>query len=184
MTNIRPYTDLNSLYSEWTQYRLLKLRHEITHYLEKVEKEPKLALERVTLENFINEQTEYLLRTTRQMIAPQEQQRILKAYGREAHYAAPRIWEIVQSLPEFEKLASSADSDRIWMPESFYWMDLLSSTEAIRLGRTLKSTMGSLYWAKKRQYYMGDELLRQGLNEMFLDWLGTSGLWDAYCKLN
>jgi hypothetical protein len=43
--------------------------------------------------------------------------------------------------------------------------------------------MGNLTWDDKRQYFMGDELMRQGLNEMFLDWLGVSGLWDLYCKM-
>ncbi|KAH8700757.1 hypothetical protein BGW36DRAFT_395782 [Talaromyces proteolyticus] len=184
MTNIRPYANLNILYPEWTQYRLRKLRDEITHYLETVEKEPELALDRVVLEKLLTEQTEYLRRTSRQMITPEEHQRMLVAYGSAAYYDAPRIWKIVQSLPEFEKLASGADSDRVWMPQSVYWTDLQSSIEAIRLEKSLTSTMGNLIWDKKRQYYMGDELLRQGLNEVFLDWLGASGLWDIYCKLS
>ncbi|KUL82747.1 hypothetical protein ZTR_11106 [Talaromyces verruculosus] len=181
LTNVRPYADLNSLYSEWTQYRLRKLSDEITHYLNKVEKEPEL--DGVALEKLIMEQIEYLQRTSRQMIAPNEHQRMLKAYGSAAYYDAPRIWATVQSLPEFEKLASSADKDRVWMPESVYWMDLQSSKEAIRLGKSLTSTMGNFTWDKHRGYYMGDELLRQGLNEVFLDWLGASGLWDIYCNL-
>ena len=183
MTNVRPYANLNSLYPQWTQYRLRKLRDEITHYLNKVEKEPELALNQVALEELVTEQTEYLQRTSRQMIAPKEHRRILKAYGSAAYYDAPKIWRTVQSLPEFEEFASSADKNRVWMPESVYWMDLKSSNEAIRLGRSLKATMGNFIWDKERQYYMGDELLRQGLNELFLDWLGTSGLWDIYHKL-
>lgn len=183
MTNVRPYANLNSLYPEWTQYRLRKLRDEITHYLNKVEKEPELALDGVALQKLVTEQTDYLQRTSRQMIAPKEHQRILKAYGSAAYYDAPKIWRTVQCLPEFEKLASSADKSRVWMPESVYWMDLQSSNEAIRLGRSLKATMGNFIWDKERQYYMGDELLRQGLNELFLDWLGTSGLWGIYHKL-
>ncbi|KAJ5726963.1 hypothetical protein N7493_005990 [Penicillium malachiteum] len=182
MTNVRPYANLNSLYTEWTQYRLRKLKDEITHYLNRVEEEPELVLDGAALEKLVAEQTDYLQRTLRQMIAPKEHQRILKAYGRAVYYEAPKIWRTVQSLPEFEELASSADKNRTWMPESVYWMDLQSSNEAIRLGRSLKATMGTFTWDKKREYYMGDELLRQGLNELFLDWLGTSGLWDIYHK--
>ncbi|KAJ6032501.1 hypothetical protein N7540_003233 [Penicillium herquei] len=183
MTNVRPYADLNSLYPEWTQYRLRKLRDEITYYLDKIEKELELALDEVALEKLITEQTDYLQRTSRQMITPKEHQRILKTYGNAAYYDAPKIWRAVQSLPEFERLASYADQNRVWMPQSVYWMDLQRSNESIRLGNFLKATMGNFVWDKERQYYMGDELLRQGLNELFLDWLGTSGLWTLYQKL-
>lgn len=183
MTNIRPYANLNSLYPEWIQYRLQKLRDEINNYLNKIEKEPELALDKVQLETLINEQAEYLRQTSRQMVSPAEEQRILKKYGSTAYYDAPRIWMKVQSLPEFNIIASSADENRVWMPESTYWLDLQSSIETLRLGRSLKSTMGNLTWDDKRQYFMGDELMRQGLNEMFLDWLGVSGLWGLYCKM-
>ncbi|GLI73405.1 hypothetical protein PoHVEF18_001622 [Penicillium ochrochloron] len=183
MTNIRPYANLNSLYPEWIQYRLRKLRDEINNYLNKIENEPELALDKVQLETLINEQAEYLRQTSRQMVSPAEEQRILTKYGSTAYYDAPRIWTKVQSLPEFNITASSADKTRLWMPGSTYWLDLQSSIEALRLGKSLKSTMGNLTWDDKRQYFMGDELMRQGLNEMFLDWLGVSGLWDLYCKM-
>ncbi|KAJ5883508.1 uncharacterized protein N7473_010394 [Penicillium subrubescens] len=183
MTNIRPYANLNSLYPEWIQYRLRKLGDEINNYLNKIENEPELALDKVQLETLINEQAEYLRQTSRQMVSPEEGQRILKKYGSTAYYDAPRIWIKVQSLPEFNITASSADKNRLWMPGSTYWLDLQSSIETLRLGKSLKSTMGNLTWDDKRQYFMGDELMRQGLNEMFLDWLGVSGLWDLYCKM-
>ncbi|KAI8716629.1 hypothetical protein NCS52_00957100 [Fusarium sp. LHS14.1] len=183
MTNIRPYANLNSLYPQWAQYRLRKMRDEINNYLDQIEKDPELTLDRVELENFINEQVGYLRRTSRQMIPPEDQKRMLKKYGMGAYYDSPRIWKRVQSLPDFEKIASSADRDRVWMPQSVYWTDLQSSIEAFRLGKSLKSTMGSFTWDFRREYFMGDELLRQGLNEMFLDWLGASGLWDLYCNM-
>ncbi|KAJ5677323.1 uncharacterized protein N7477_002956 [Penicillium maclennaniae] len=159
ITNIRPYADLGSLYPEWTRYRLRKLRDEITHYLDQAENESNSSFQREELQNVITQQIEYLHRTSRQM-----------------------NWETVQSLPEFESLASSTDQERGWMPESVYWMDLQKSIETIRMKKTLQSTFGTHPWNKSRKYYMGDELLRQGLNEVFLDWLGISGLWDLYCK--
>lgn len=183
MTNIRPYANLNRLYPEWIQYRLRKLRDEINHYLQKIEKEPELALEKVQLETLINEQAEYLQQTSRQMVSPAEEHRILNKYGSTAYYDAPRIWINLQSLPEFDIIASSADKNRVWRPESTYWLDLQTSVESLRLGKSLKSARGNLAWDHKRQYFMGDELIRQGLNEMFLDWLGVSGLWDLYCKM-
>lgn len=182
ITNVRPYADLNSLYPEWTQYRLRKLRDEITHYLNKAEKEPGSPFQREELQSLINLQIDYLQRTSRQMISPEYQEQILKKYGRAAYYDVFRIWETVQSLPEFESLASSTDQERGWMPESAYWMDLQKSIETIRVNKPLQSTFGIHPWTKTRKYYMGDELLRQGLNEVFLDWLGSSGLWELYCK--
>lgn len=182
MTNIRPYADLDSLYPEWTRYRLRKLRDEIDNYLGQVERDPKLALDRAGLERLVAAQTEYLRQTARQMIAPQEQQRVLTTYGSAAYYDAPRIWAKVQALPQFAGLAASADRDRVWMAESVYWMDLQHSAEALRQRRPLRSTGGRLVWDHRRPFFMGDELLRQGLNELFLDWLGASGLWALYCQ--
>ncbi|KAJ5587695.1 uncharacterized protein N7459_003460 [Penicillium hispanicum] len=182
MTNIRPYADLASLYPEWTRYRLRKLRDEITYYLDKIERESPLTLDRESLDSLVNRQIDYLQRTSRQMIAPEYEQRVLKKFGKSAYYDAPRIWDSVQTLPEYGRLAAAADDQRKWMPESMYWMDLQSSIESIRLKRSLKSSSGILVWPGTRRYYMGDELLRQGLNEVFLDWLASSGLWGLYCE--
>ncbi|KAJ5947016.1 hypothetical protein N7466_000031 [Penicillium verhagenii] len=182
ITNIRPYADLGSLYPEWTRYRLRKLRDEISYYLDKAENESSSAFQREELQNIINQQIEYLHRTSRQMVSPEYKERILKKYGKAAYYDVFRIWETVQELPEFESLASLTDQERGWMPESVYWMDLQKSIEIIRIKNPLQSTLGTHLWTKPRKFYMGDELLRQGLNEVFLDWLGSSGLWDIYCR--
>ncbi|KAJ5814199.1 uncharacterized protein N7503_000949 [Penicillium pulvis] len=182
ITNIRPYADLRSLYPEWTRYRLRKLRDEITHYLDKTGDESSSYFQREELQSIITQQIEYLHRTSRQMVSPEYQQQVLKRYGKAAYYDVFRIWDTVQSLPEFESLASATDQERGWMPESVYWMDLQKSIETIRMKGPLESTFGSHVWNKSRKFYMGDELLRQGLNEVFLDWLGSSGLWDIYSK--
>ncbi|KAJ5635145.1 uncharacterized protein N7484_008458 [Penicillium longicatenatum] len=182
ITNIRPYADLGSLYPEWTRYRLRKLRDEITHYLDKAGDESSSSYQREELQSIITQQIEYLHRTSRQMVSPEYQQQILNKYGKAAYYDVFRIWEAVQDLPDFESLASATDQERGWMPESFYWMDLQMSIETIRMKRPLQSTLGTHVWSKQRNFYMGDELLRQGLNEVFLDWLGSSGLWDSYSK--
>lgn len=183
ITNIRPYADTKSLYPEWTRYRLRKLRDELTHYLDEIEKEEDPVQERKDIQNLIDQQIDYLQRTSRQMVDPEYTQGVLRKYGRPPYYDAPRIWETVQSLPDFEKLASAADDERRWQPESVYWMDLLRSVETIRLGKPLQSALGTAVREKTRKYYMGDELLRQGLNELFLDWLGYSGIWELYCKI-
>ncbi|PLB47804.1 hypothetical protein P170DRAFT_456552 [Aspergillus steynii IBT 23096] len=182
MTNIRPYADLDCIYSEWTQYRLRKLRDEITQFLNKIETDPTLSLNQAGIDELITAQIRYIQRTSRQMVPVEYQRQLLSKYGKATYYNAPRIWEIVQSLPEFEHFASCADDDRCWMPRSVYWSDMQSSAEGIRLGESLESALGNFVWDKKRRYFMGDELLRQGLNEVFLDWLDSSGLWDIYCK--
>ncbi|GKZ27125.1 hypothetical protein AbraIFM66951_004156 [Aspergillus brasiliensis] len=182
LTNVRPYANLDSLYPEWTQYRLRKLRDEITHYLNTAENQPGSSFQQQEAQNLIDQQIEYLQRTSRQMVSSEYQKQILEKYGKAAYYDVFRIWETVQSLPDFEKCASSVDQDRGWMPHSSYWIDLQKSIEKIRMGKPLHSSSGNQLWTKTRRYFMGDELLRQGLNEIFLDWLGSSGLWDLYCR--
>jgi hypothetical protein len=183
ITNVRPYADINSLYPEWAQYRLRKLRDELTYFLDEADKYHDPAQERKEMQTLIDQQIDYLRRTSRQMVDPEYSRSIVRKYGKPAYYDAPRIWKVVRSLPDFETLASAADGERRWMPDSPYWMDLQKSLGTIKLGRPLQSVLGTAVLDKSKQYYMGDELLRQGLNEVFLDWLGDSGLWELYCKI-
>lgn len=181
MTNIRPYADLKSLYPEWTQYRLRKMKDEIVYHLHRIEKDATQAQDTQSLESFVQSQISYLQQTLRQMITPEFERKTIDKFGRSAYYDAPKIWERVQLFPEFKQLATSADENRLWFPNSEYWMDLQASTELIRLKKPLKGALGSNTWSGRR-YYMGDELLRQGLNEVFLDWLEHSGLWTIYSE--
>jgi hypothetical protein len=183
MTNVRPYADMNTMYPEWTNYRLRKLRDELTHYLDRAEKEQNFTQATEEVQDLINNQIEYLQRTSRQMVDPEYSQRLVKEYGKPAYYDAPRIWQTVRTLPSFEELAFSTDDERKWRPDSGYWMDLQKSMETIRRGKPLQNVLGTGVWDQTKRYYMGDELLRQGLNEVFLDWLGCTGLWEVYGKL-
>jgi hypothetical protein len=183
MTNVRPYADMHALYPEWTNYRLRKLRDELNHYLERSEQETDPAQRTREVQDLLNNQIEYLQRTSRQMVDPEYSQRLVGEYGKPAYYDAPRIWEKIQALPRCTELASSTDDERKWSPDSGYWMDLQKSMETIRRGKPLQSVLGTAVWDQTKRYYMGDELLRQGLNEVFLDWLGCTGLWELYCKL-
>ncbi|KAJ5322636.1 hypothetical protein N7452_010925 [Penicillium brevicompactum] len=182
ITNVRPYADTSSLYSEWAHYRLRKMRDELTYLLEKAETEDDPAQESNTIQTLIDHQIDYLQRTSRQMVDPKYTQQVINRLGKPAYYDAPRIWKVVQSLPEFKSLASAADAKRHWMPESCWWMDLQNSIEKIRIGKPVQSALGTAVLEKGQSYHMGDELLRQGLNEVFLDWLDDSGLWELYCK--
>ncbi|KAJ5794952.1 hypothetical protein N7457_001551 [Penicillium paradoxum] len=183
ITNVRPYADTNTLYPEWTQYRLRKLRDELTHYLDRMERKDDPSRTTEDINDLIERQIDYLRRTSRQMVDPEYTQQILQKYGRVAYYDAPRIWETIQSLPEFERLASAADQERCWQPNSPYWMDLQRSIETWSQGKSLQSTMGTTAWMRMESYHMGDELLRQGLNEVFLDWLGCAGISELYRKM-
>ncbi|KAJ5851752.1 uncharacterized protein N7529_011137 [Penicillium soppii] len=183
ITNVRPYADTASLYPEWAQYRLRKLRDELTYFLDEADKECDPAQERKDIHSLIDQQIDYLRRTSRQMVDPEYTQHILSKYGKPAYYDAPRIWKVVRNLPDFELLASVADAERRWKPESPYWMDLQKSIETIKFGKPVQSVLGTAVLNMSSRYYMGDELLRQGLNEVFLDWFGDSGLWEMYCKI-
>ncbi|CAG7919260.1 unnamed protein product [Penicillium olsonii] len=183
ITNVRPYADTKSLYPGWERYRLQKLRDEITHFLEETSNEDGPAREKTDIHTLVNQQIEYLKRTSRQTVDPEYTKQIVEKYGKPAYYDSPKIWKVVQSAPDFEIIASRADSKRQWMPGSPYWMDLQGSIETIRLGSPLQSALGTAVLDKTRAWFMGDELLRQGLNEMFLDWLGNSGLWEVYCNM-
>ncbi|RHZ43471.1 uncharacterized protein CDV56_100974 [Aspergillus thermomutatus] len=138
LTNVRPYADLDSLYPEWAQYRLRKLRDEITHYLHKAEKKEDSSFQREELQSIIDQQIDYLQRTSRQMVSPAYRDQIQNKYGKGAYYDVLAIWETVQSLPEFERLASSTDQNRLWMPESAYWIDLQTSLETIQYAGILR----------------------------------------------
>lgn len=67
ITNVRPYADTNTLYPEWIRYRLRKLRDELTHHLDEMEKEEDAAQERKDIQNLIDQQIDYLQRTSRQI---------------------------------------------------------------------------------------------------------------------
>ncbi|CAG8014733.1 unnamed protein product [Penicillium salamii] len=183
ITNVRPYADIDSLYPEWAEYRLRKLRDELTYFLDEENKKDDPVRERKEIHNLIEQQIEYLQRTSRQMVSPEHTKHSVEKYGKPAYYDSPKIWKALQSLPDFEIIASAADSKRQWMPESPYWMDLQRSIETIKLGNPLQSALGTAVLDKKRAYCMGDELLRQGLNELFLDWLDDSGLLELYNQL-
>ncbi|CAG7964831.1 unnamed protein product [Penicillium salamii] len=183
ITNVRPYADIDSLYPEWAECRLRKLRDELTHFLDEKEKKDDPVRERKEIHNLIEQQIQYLRRTSRQMVNPEHTKRSVEKYGKPAYYDSPKIWKALQSLPDFEILASAANSKRQWMPESPYWMDLQRSIETIKLGNPLQSALGTAVLDKKRTYCMGDELLRQGLNELFLDWLDDSGLLELYHRM-
>ncbi|KAJ5692262.1 hypothetical protein N7462_001685 [Penicillium macrosclerotiorum] len=176
MTNIRPYADLDALYPEWIKYRLQKSKDEISHFIKRIEEQPKLASDRQGLDDLISKQIAYLQHTSRQIVEPELESQIVQKFGRSTYYAAPVIWKKAQKLPEFETLATLADDNRTWRSDSAYWMDLQVSIEFIRLNKPLKGALGCQSW-KGGRYYMGDELIRQGLNEMFLEWLEDSGLW-------
>ncbi|OQD80371.1 hypothetical protein PENANT_c036G04167 [Penicillium antarcticum] len=182
MTNVRPYANMN-IYPEWTNFRLRKLRDELTLYLEKTQTEQDHTQGTEEVQDLINNQIQYLQRTSRQMVNSEYSQRLVKVYGKPAYYDAPRIWQTVQTLPTFTELASFTDDKREWGPDTGYWIDLQKSMEIIRQGKPLQSILGTGVWDQTKRYYMGDELLRQGLNEVFLDWLGCTGLWDLYCKI-
>ncbi|KAH8807376.1 hypothetical protein F5884DRAFT_880389 [Xylogone sp. PMI_703] len=175
ITNIRPYSDLQVLYKEWTQYRLQKMKDEIERLQYQIA-QPEGPIDVDQVAAFAESQITYIQRTARQLVPYARIQSLLERFGRMQVIKAGKIWEHAQLLPEFRQCVESV-TERDWMPGSPLWLDLVETQVAIVRGEELRSQTGRFSWAKNRPFTMGDELLRQGLPEMFLDWLDCTGLW-------
>ncbi|KIN03142.1 hypothetical protein OIDMADRAFT_144194 [Oidiodendron maius Zn] len=176
ISNIRPYSDLQVLYKEWTQYRLRKMKSEIESLeLQIVNSCGPVDVSQV--HEFAEQQIAYLKRTARQLIPYEHQKSQLSRFGRLRIFRAANVWEKAEMLPTFDDLAYGASSIG-WRPDSPLWLDLAESLVEIERGKELESQTGNFKWEKKRKFSMGDELLRQGLAEMFLDWLDFTGLYQ------
>ncbi|KAI9745259.1 MAG: hypothetical protein M1818_001538 [Claussenomyces sp. TS43310] len=175
ITNIRPYSDITVLYKQWAAFRLEKLRLEVER-LQKDIAESKGPLDVAKVHNLAENQIVYLKRTARQLIPYDEYQVLQQRFGRRNIQNTAAIWEKVQDLPEYTERVGSI-GQRDWMPESPLWTDLAESQANIQAGRVLQAQTGRYKWQKARSFSMGDELLRQGLPELFLSWLNVTGLY-------
>ncbi|KAF1983144.1 hypothetical protein K402DRAFT_339024 [Aulographum hederae CBS 113979] len=183
IANVRPYTSRSALYSDWTLYRLAKMREEISALEKTIVARPDQRIDVGELEAFVASQTAYLKRTARQLIPEEQEELLLAKYGMRSFRTAAKIWEsIFKTIPIARQLTPVAGRD-CWMPSSPLWRDLRDSLEDIQAGRMLESQKGRFVWTNERAYCMGDELLRQGLNEFFLSWLDAVGLWSLYRQL-
>jgi hypothetical protein len=176
ISNIRPYVDINVLYKQWTQYRLEKMKSEIEVLQNQIGHSDEL-LDVKSIQLFAEKQALYLKRTARQLIPFDEYDMIYRKYGKIQVYKASEMWAKAEKLPNFADCVSSMKQEN-WKPESPLWYDLTESQVNIRAGKVLQAQTGRYRWKKDREFTMGDELLRQGLPEIFLLWLDATRLYD------
>lgn len=182
ISNVRPYARLDELYPEWTAYRLEKMKREIERMQRAVADatgrgEP-VPLEQ--LDRFAEQQISYLRRTVRQMVSPALVRSVEQRFGVRAIHDAGQTWARVRASPRFHELLPAAmESARAWEEVSPYLADWHETKAAIERGvaADLGSQHGPFSWDRPvEEYTFGDELLRQGLKEVLLEWLDRTGL--------
>ena len=173
ITNLRWYSDRPTLYKQWTEYRLEKMKREIEHLQEQIALSPTLS-DLSQVQKFAQDQLSYLKRTARQLIPIEDCESIAEKYGPARN--AFNLWEKAQTVMGFDQRVATVTPHN-WQQGSDLWTDLIETQLAIQAGRTIESQRGRFKWTKERQYCMGDELLRQGLPEIFLSWLDATGMY-------
>lgn len=177
ITNLRWYSDRPTLYKQWTEYRLEKMKREIESLQEQIAQSSTLS-DLAPIQKFAREQISYLKRTARQLIPLDDCESIAQKFGRGAVRNAPNLWAKAQTLNMFQERVATVTPGN-WMQGSDLWTDLMETQLAIQAGRTIESQRGRFQWTNERQFCMGDELLRQGLPEIFLSWLDATGMYRA-----
>ncbi|KAK5222167.1 hypothetical protein LTR72_006424 [Exophiala xenobiotica] len=153
ITNVRYYSDRPTLYKQWTEFRLEKMKREIDSLLNEIAASPTLY----------------------DLVPHEDMESVIEKLGGDAIRDARKLWAKAEMLEDFgEQVASVTPSD--WMPGSELWIDLVKTQMAIQAGKTIESQRGRFKWTRDRPFCMGDELLRQGLPEVFLSWLDATGL--------
>ncbi|KAJ9646196.1 hypothetical protein H2204_000859 [Knufia peltigerae] len=174
ITNVRFYSDRPVLYKQWTQFRLEKMKREIETLLDEVSTSPTLHDVR-RVHDFAADQVAYIKRTAHQLIPHEDIANVFETFGGPAIRDARNMWARAETRPDFRERVASV-TPRTWMPGSDLWIDLVDTKMAIEAGKTIESQRGRFKWTRDRPFLMGDELLRQGLPEVFLSWLHATGL--------
>ena len=176
LTNVHRYCDRNVQYKQWVEYRLEKMKFEIETFQKQIAQSDG-RLDVAKLHQLAEKQVRYMKRTARQLIPYDEYETLCDRFGKGNIKGAPKMWVKAEQLPDFtERITSVSQSN--WMPGSPLWADLAETQMAIRAGTILQAQKGRYRWEKERQFSMGDELLRQGLPELFLSWLDKTGLYS------
>jgi hypothetical protein len=172
-TNTRHWTDLQSMYKEWANYRLNFLAKELEAKVIELQKSAPVDLDE--FKKFANSQIDYMQRTQRQMVPYDFQRESLSRYGLNNYTVAPEIWEQIKAHPDFEQRLAAIDPDASWKYAKEYVGDLAYSKAALAHGETIQGQVGPIQGLDS-QYNMGDELIRQGQRELFFVWADKTGL--------
>ncbi|KAI9740161.1 MAG: hypothetical protein M1834_004739 [Cirrosporium novae-zelandiae] len=176
MSNTRGVTNLKDMYYEWAEYRLEVMRTNIEKMQVKLKGDG--VVDPKEFGNLAKEHADYMTRTARQMVPYEYNKAVIDKFGLiEYGRASDKLWEEIQSHPEFQQRLLRVDSLQ-FPPALPYVGDLAETIAALDRGETIMGQCGLVQKPKNRPYCMGDELIRQGQKEVLLDWLGWSGLYE------
>ncbi|GAB1194502.1 hypothetical protein APSETT444_003748 [Aspergillus pseudonomiae] len=179
LSNVRPYCDLSELYTEWTSYRLEKMKQEIEHMQATIIQHVGRDRDSFPLDevyHFAEQQTSYLKRTVRQMVDRTLCVDVRRRFDVREINSVGEKWALVRAHPQFKDLLPGVMAQTsMWGPVRLYLSDWEETKYMIRSGNAslVHSQQGTFSWDQNRadEYLFGDELLRQGLKEVLLAWL-------------
>ncbi|KNG88183.1 hypothetical protein ANOM_004231 [Aspergillus nomiae NRRL 13137] len=179
LSNVRPYCDLPELYTEWTSYRLEKMKQEIEHMQATIIQHVGRDRDSFPLDevhHFAEQQISYLKRTVRQMVDRTLCVDVRRRFDVREINSVSEKWALVHAHPQFNDLLPGVMAQTLmWGPVRLYLSDWEETKYMIRSGNAslVHSQQGTFSWDQNRvdEYLFGDELLRQGLKEVLLAWL-------------
>ncbi|KAG9966685.1 hypothetical protein KCU61_g67, partial [Aureobasidium melanogenum] len=183
LANLRAYDNLPELYSQWSVYRLRKMRDEINAALVEIDRTTQAGHTFVhqKTENLCEELSKYAKRTARQMVDPEIRDDLARKYGAHGIAKASDYWQKVRNMPRGRVMIAEATKfaeDNMPRMKN-YTLDWCQTRARIQRGARERGTNGLIVWDEKVDYFLGDELEAQGLNEILLYWMDRTGLMEA-----
>ena len=181
LSNVRAYDKLPDLYTQWSLYRLKKMRAEI----EAVEKNLKsLGSDDIfpydEVEFLCEKISQYSTETTRQMIHQHSRDEAVSRFSWQEVSNAVETWKDVREQPGVhERVMHATSRTSSDMPELKKYLLDWYQTKAQLAARTNEGYLTTCSVPRgSEDYYFPDELARQGLNEYLLLWLTNMDLVD------
>lgn len=183
LANLRAYDNLPELYSQWSAYRLRKMRDEIDAALVEIDRTTQAGHTFVhqKAENLCEELSRYAKRTARQMVDPEIRDELARKYGAHGIARASDYWQAVRKMPQARVIIANATKyaeDKMPRMKN-YTLDWCQTRARIQRGARERGTNGLIVWDEKTDYLLGDELEAQGLNEILLHWMEETGLMEV-----
>ncbi|KAI4739400.1 hypothetical protein E4T50_10149 [Aureobasidium sp. EXF-12298] len=155
---------------QWSVYRLRKMRAEIDAALAEIDRTAQAGHTFIhqETENLCEELSKYAKRTARQMVDPEIRDDLARKYGAHGIANASNYWQTVRSVPQAEVMIADATKfaeDNMPRMKN-YTLDWCQTRARIQRGSRERGTNGLIVWDEKVDYFLGDELEAQGLNEI------------------
>jgi hypothetical protein len=132
-------------------------------------------------ENLCEELSRYAKRTARQMVDPEIRDDLARKYEAHGIAKASNYWQTVRSVPQAKVMIADATKfaeDNMPRMKN-YTLDWCQTRARIQRGSRERGTNGLIVWDEKVDYFLGDELEAQGLNEILLYWMEKTGLMEV-----